>query len=301
MYDNVLLHYVLGCDCNTCHTNIRTSGGVVHIKDLFSAFAQPEYAGSMNVVQVFWGDEGCVGKLCVRRQLARGVHFDLVSGFDVIGAMHQKEVLKYVEHFNCLTVGLGPLFTGFGHWSHFRQYIHPEIWSRSRKVGECLAEFVALVCRMHCCVNGYIFVESPAGSELFRLQCFTAVWDAGEVVNINVPQCAFGLVVDGQSIYNNNVLIAGIAVSIELCRGVNCTCGYHGTLEGRSGSIPMVKFAQVWPREMCQRICTGMQPSTMQRRRSTHCAYCKLSFLCGRCCVWPPPTTNVPQKPRGHC
>ena len=47
---------------------------------------------------------------------------------------------------------------------------------------------------------------------------------------------------------------------------MKCICKSHGTLEGCSGKVPKTKFAQVWPREMCQKICTGIQILIRQRR-----------------------------------
>ena len=98
--------------------------------------------------------------------------------------------------------------------------------------------------------NRHLVVEHPAGSEIFPLDCFENIWNAGNVVKINAPQCALGLVIDGQLIYNNTTLFASRALLLEPFEGWNCTCTAHGSLEGRCGNGGETKFAQVWPREM---------------------------------------------------
>ena len=56
-------------------------------------------------------------------------------------------------------------------------------------------------------------------------------------------------------------------ILIMLFRGLKCTCKSHGSLTGETGGTDKTKFAQVWPREMCQRIFTGILNLIRQRRR----------------------------------
>ena len=215
---------------------------VVHIGDLRSSLAQPEYAGSIGVVEIC-GGEGGVGKLCVRSRWTRGANFDLVTWFDLIEAKHQNELLKYIEQFQPPAIILRPPCTAFGLGCHLNRYIHTGTWSRSRKIGDCLVEFAAQLCRIQFGANRHFLAENPASSELFGLQCSSATGGTGKVVKINGPQSAFGLVVDGQPIYKNITLLAGSTLPIEPFKCYNSTCRCHGTLEGRSGSISKFKLA----------------------------------------------------------
>ena len=88
------------------------------------------------------------------------------------------------------------------------------------------------------------------------------------MVKCNVPQCAFGLMIDGMPIYKNTTLFASSSLLLALVKGVTCIHDSHGTLSGRCGSVVKTKFAQVWPREMCHRICSGIQALIRQRRRA---------------------------------
>ena len=51
---------------------------------------------------------------------------------------------------------------------------------------------------------------------------------------------------------------------------MKCTCEAHGIPEGRCGTVAKIKFAQVWPREMCQRIRAGIQSPIRHRRRQVY-------------------------------
>lgn len=88
-------------------------------------------------------------------------------------------------------------------------------------------------------------------------------------VKVNVLQCALGLVVDGQPIYKKNTSpFASSTLLLEPFRGLNCICNAHGALDGCSGNVAKTKLAQVWPRETCHRICTGIQRFLGHIRRS---------------------------------
>ena len=80
----------------------------------------------------------------------------------------------------------------------------------SMRAGVCLAQFVAKVCMLQLEAGKHFLVESPAGSELFWLQCFERIWNLGAVVQINVPQCEMGLKVNGEPISKNTTLMASV-------------------------------------------------------------------------------------------
>lgn len=80
-------------------------------------------------------------------------------------------------------------------------------------------------------------------------------------VKRNVPQCALGLVVDGQPVYKNRPMLASIALCLAPFNGLVCICTSHGTFEGRSGNSVKTQVAQVWFRELCHRICVGIRKS----------------------------------------
>ena len=155
--DNFALWYGVGCDGADMHQDPPKST-VIDVDDLLVFLATLENAGgAIDVVEIF-GGEGGVGKLCVRRRLRRGRNFDLVIGFDFIDQKHRQTVFTYLKIHRPLVALLGPPCTGFGHWSHLNRYIHPDTFHKIRKVGECLAVFVAEV----------IWVQLHAGATLFN-------------------------------------------------------------------------------------------------------------------------------------
>ena len=102
--------------------------------------------------------------------------------------------------------------------------MHPGIWSKSRKIGGPLAEFAARICWIQLRVGRhFLVVESPAGSDLFHLQCFEELWNTGNVVKCNIPQCALGLIVDGQPICENTALFASSALLLSPFNGLRIT------------------------------------------------------------------------------
>ena len=131
-----------------------------------------------------------------------------------------------------------------------------------------LAESVARLCQLQFSDNMLLLVEDPAGSELFHLVCFERTWDIGRVVKINIPQCVLGLRIDGRPFYNNTILFASSILLLAPFKGLTCICKEHGSLNGRSGGVDATRFAQVWPHEMCQRICIGIHALLRQRRRA---------------------------------
>lgn len=62
--------------------------------------------------------------------------------------------------------------------------------------------------------------------------------------------------------------MARSSLLIEPFGGLKSICPAHGTLKGRCDGIAGAKFSQVWPREMCHRICIGIQPAIRQLRRN---------------------------------
>ena len=197
--------------------------------------------------------------------------------------------MRYLFIWKPLVVVMCPPCAGFGHWSHLSRYIHPETWGKFRKVGECLAAFAAKVCWVRLNCGRHSLVEDLAGSELFRLACFETIWGTGACVTINAPQCALGLMVDGQPIYKNTIALVSGTILLGPFWSVCCTCRAHGALEGYLGSTPTTKFAQVWRRGMCLEIVNGIRSRIRNRR--------------GNCLVhesdaWPVGALGPAQRPR---
>ena len=106
---------------------------------------------------------------------------------------------------------------------------------------------------------------------MFSLACFGALWDICNLVSPNIPQCALGSRVGGDPTYKNTTVLASSILSLlKQFEAVRCIHQRHGTLMGRWRSISKTKLAQVWPREMCQRMCNDMQPLLRRNRRFIH-------------------------------
>ena len=167
-----------------------------------------------------------------------------------------------------LVVPLGSPCVVFGHWGHINRSANPEALHQSRNTGEQFAEFAAHICNIQLGAGRHLLVENPVGIELFHPKCFDATFNEGKVVTINAPQCAVGLVVGGQPIYKDTILLASSMSFIGQSKGLKCTCSSHGTREGRCGSVSNTEFVHLWPGEMCQRLRIGILLIIRQQRGS---------------------------------
>lgn len=68
--DNYLLHCLVGSD-GCCRHKDPPKSNVVHIVEISGYLAQSEYAGSLDVVEIFGGEPG-VGTCCDRRRIICG-------------------------------------------------------------------------------------------------------------------------------------------------------------------------------------------------------------------------------------
>ena len=118
----------------------------------------------------------------------------------------------------------------------------------------------------------HFLIENPAGSEFVHLPCMVRIWNIGQIASCNVLQCNLGLIADGMPINKNTILWASSRLLLEPFRGLVCTCRELGTLKGKLGNIAKAKYAQVWPRNMCLRICIGIQAFIRSIRRN-HLVY----------------------------
>ena len=213
----------------------------------------------------FWWGRWC-GRTFCPEEIETWANFDWVFGFDLATEEHQREVPRRISVHKPLVVIMVAPCTFVGHWAHLSRAIHLETWQQSRRIGEILATFAASVCELQMKCHRHFLVENPAGSGIFSLSCCRALWDTGGLVSINVPHCALGPNVGGQPTYKNTAIFASSVSLLKQFEGVQCNHRSHGALMGRWGSETRTKFAQVWPRDMCPRVCIGMQ-SLLRRSR----------------------------------
>ena len=189
---------------------------------------------------------------------------DLRTGFDLTKVPDQRLVLSYSNEHKPFVVILS-----FGSWANLTRFLHPATWEETRRIGELLATFAARIVRLQIEANRHFVLENPAGSGLFHLECFKRVWESGKVMSINVPQCAFGLVVDGIPVRKDTTLWASNSLLLKLFLGVRCDHQKHRVLSGTTaGGVPRTRLAQVWRRQMCQRNCNGIMLLLRECRRA---------------------------------
>ena len=178
-------------------------------------------------------------------------------------------MLNHIERHRPLVIVLAPPCASFGHWTHRNRVLHPATWEETRRVSEILAVFAARVARLQITAGRHLLLENPAGSGLCGLDCFRGIWESGEVVAVNVPQCALGFIVGGQPIYKNTTPQVSSPILLQEFQNFHRTHQRHGLLTGAGGSIARTKLAQIRFRAMCQRICNGI-PALFRECRRVH-------------------------------
>ena len=130
-----------------------------------------------------------------------------------------------------------------------------------------LPTFAARVCQLQLNPNRHFLLEVPAGSGIFSLVCLNFLREIGKLVSFIVPHSVLGLVVGGGFIYKNSILLASSILLLKTFEKVKRIRQHHGSLMGRLCATSKAKLAQVWPRDVCQRMCNGIQALLKQSRR----------------------------------
>ena len=87
-----------------------------------------------------------------------------------------------------------------------------------------------------------IVIENPRGSDIFRLRCFERLWRTEKFGEISFPQCALGLVVDGQPILKWTTLWSNSWHILWQFEGLECACEDHGILRGKRSTTASTVF-----------------------------------------------------------
>ena len=105
---------------------------------------------------------------------------------------------------------MGTPCTSFASWSHLNKVINHQTLTFTGSVGVKLVKVSAQVAMYQLKHGRHFLIENAARSEIFQTLDFKKLWDTGQVVSVNFPQCAFCLRVHNtQRAYSEQHYVAG--------------------------------------------------------------------------------------------
>ena len=142
-------------------------------------------------------------------------------------------------------------------WGHYTRRMNAETFKRNRRTGEELANLYAKLCLLQMAGGRQWLLESPLGSDLFRVK----LWKETEPFahKVSFHQCLLGLCdQDGTPVRKATQMWASTWVLIHRLHGYICY-ERHQAVGGTSGGQDRTDFVMVWPKRLCELVVAGIE------------------------------------------
>ena len=207
--------------------------------------------GQVDVCELFGGD-GITTQLCARYyELRSGFNFELRQGFDLLNPQHEQYLFEYLKACKPIVVVMAPPCKSFGPWARLNRVIHPELFQKSRKDGECLGRICANVARLQLEQGRHFVCEQPQSSEMFDMQCWRGLRDSIHVCRFD--QCRTGLRErEGRRLplMKPTQMWASSPLLTHALDGLRCRRNHeHGKVKSA---------AERWTTDLCKRLAVGV-------------------------------------------
>ena len=223
---------------------------------LLALDAQP---GIHDVCEYF-GGQGAVIRLSVRRKLRAGPNFDITCDVDLLNPEHLKAVWSYMQKHRPRVVVGGPPCTAFSAWQHLNKQRNPEGYLQALRIGTRLANLMADIVVFQQHHKNHFLIENPLTSELWRLSSWIKIRNSEDVFETVLDQCMVGLRdPEGHFTRKSTLLVASHPA---LIRRLQLRCDHshqHVQLAGSVQGVQRTRWAQAWPRRMVELIVDGIQ------------------------------------------
>ena len=258
VFDSVFLSWFMqGSDCLDITANPNTQTHETFASAYAVLKTLPLWKSSKKLhdyVELFGGNGGCT-KIAIRRGLKGGKNYDLACGIDLSKTSEVKAFFAYLFEFKPYVVIMSPPCTAFGNWSNYNRINAYDTWQAAMDVGLPLAVFAAKVALEQMTHDRHFLCENPWSSHLWKLPCWKAVLQDVRCTFVYCDQCMLGLVdCEGHPTQKATAFVASHEL---LLRKLNVKCpGLHDhvVLAGSANGMSRTKFAQVWPRRLCETI-----------------------------------------------
>ena len=214
--------------------------------------------GQHDICELFGGKALCT-QIAIRRKLRTGPNFDVTCEIDLTDQSQVQALWKYVKQHKPRCIIAGPPCTAFGTWARLNSKLSPENHQRQLAIGTLLAKLVAELCMHQLKHHLHFLVETPWGSALWQLSCFMELLAQTGVAFAQCDQCMLGLCdPDGVLTLKSTCFLGSCETIIKRLR-IRCDASHvHVQLAGKCRGVARCRFAQAWPRRLCELIIDGI-------------------------------------------
>ena len=198
--------------------------------------------------------------MALRRGLKCGRNHDLTCSVDLSVPSERTKFLQWLRQEKPFCVVMGPPCTAFGPWSYLNEWRAPLSWARAVAVGLPLAELACQAAEFQSQHGLHWLIENPWSSRMWQLPCFIRLQQRVTTFEVKCDQCQVGLK-DPAGVPTLKP-IQFMSSSMTLIKRLNLQCTHDHERAQIAGSVQGMarsKFAQTWPRQLCERIVSGIQ------------------------------------------
>ena len=229
--------------------------------------------GRIEIVKVFGGAGGTT-RVAFCKGLSTGGNFDLTTSVNLLQASERHALLAFIHEVKPLCVVMGPPCTAFGSWSRYNRLVANEAWLSSLKIGLPLARVAADIANIQHDAGRFFICENPQSSQLWLLPEFVRLRQRKGILLATADQCQYGLTDPAgvPTMKPTSFLCNHPCLANRLMR--RCKDDHvHAHLQGSVNGQARCKYAQTWPRQLCEAIVAGILDLRHRYVREVHQAY----------------------------
>ena len=229
----------------------------VRAKDLHEAMMvlgqMPAVDSKLDIVELC-GGEGLTTYLSHRRKLKTGANFELITGVDLTARDAQEMVKRYLHFTKPRVIVMGPICGPFGPLGSRNRVLHPETWERSYMYASKLAAFCGDIAIAQLEEGRHFLCEQPFPSKLYEVAPWPQVRQHPNCLRVVFDQCTVGQHINGILVKKPTELVSSHHILLK--RFANHICQNDHEHQQLLGGL--AKYAQRWPRKMCDMIAASI-------------------------------------------
>ena len=214
--------------------------------------------GRHDICELFGGNALCT-QIAIRRKLITGPNFDTTCNIDLEDQTQVKALWKYIQQHEPACIIAGPPCTAFSAWARLNSFYSPLTHAETLRRGTALANLTASLCMHQLLTGRHFLIENPWGSAIWSLPSFLKLLAMPNVAFAQLDQCMVGLTdPENQPTLKSTCFLGSCETMVERLR-IRCDKSHrHAQLAGAVNGTSRCKYAQVWPRRLCELIILGI-------------------------------------------
>ena len=195
----------------------------------------------------------------MRYRLSAGGNHDLTTGVDFSDPQARIDFLLALAELRALILVSGPPCTAFGPWSFINQMLHPYVYQLALVKGLPLANLAAQASEQQASRGLFYLIENPQSSRMWALPSFQRLMHVTHAKHAILDQCQVGLVDPAGKITRKATRFISNSETVLKRLRLRCDGSHeHQAIEGSVNGQKRSRFAQAWPRKLCELICQGI-------------------------------------------